>query len=126
MRSFFFIPFLAFVLVICISEAANSKNSDDRALLGFITNEVLNEKCEPTFIEIHMRAETPNQAGMALLKLFFRNRDFLRTAATKGIKPQEWGIQLGETFRYHCEQRPPVSVRTAIRQTILSIEDTWR
>ena len=125
MRSFFFIPFLAFVLVICISEAANSKNSDDRALLGFITNEVLNEKCEPTFIEIHMRAETPNQAGMALLKLFSRI-EISENCSDKRNKTTRMGNTTWETFRYHCEQRPPVSVRTAIRQTILSIEDTWR
>ena len=96
MRSFFFIPFLAFVLVICISEAANSKNSDDRALLGFITNEVLNEKCEPTFIEIHMRAETPNQAGMALLKLFSRESRFPENCSDKRNKTTRMGIQLGK------------------------------
>lgn len=84
-----------------------------------ITVQDLNEPCPGKFIEIHAMASTVDEAGMAIVKIFFLvDQAFLKRAANSGVNPNEWGSQLGETFRYFCEKTPVVDVRTAAKQTI--------
>ncbi len=47
----------------------------------------------------------------------------LTNAANSNLSGSEWGAILGETFRYFCEKKPNVTVKTAVMQTIISLEN---
>ena len=96
---------------------------DNQRVARTISAGDLNELCPGKFVEIHAMANNDIEAGMAVVKLFFLvDPDFLRRAANSGVDPTSWGIELGETFRFYCERRPVVSVRTAVNQTIAYLQ----
>jgi hypothetical protein len=98
--------------------AAENRLSDN------LTREDLDSNCGAKFLEIHMEASNIDDAGMAIMKLFWMvDPEFLKIAASEENDPPSWGLKLGEAFRIYCEQRPPVKVRTAIKQAIIFMEE---
>lgn len=97
---------------------------DNRRVANMITQEDLSELCPGKFLEIHSIANTSEEAGMALIKIFWLvDSSFLKRAANKVSNPEEWGVTLGETFRYYCEKSTPVvTVRTAALKSIRYLE----
>ena len=112
-----------FVMSLLVSSTLASAN-DNRRVANMITHKDLNELCPGKFLEIHSIANTSDQAGMAIMKIFWLvDSSFLKRAANKVSNPEEWGVTLGETFRYYCEKLiPVVTVRAAALSTISYLE----
>jgi len=120
--------FLNFFLFFLLLIQANSvlAQSNSLRVANTITSQDLNELCQSKYLEMYAMSRTETEFGSAITKIFFLvDRGFLTRAANSGVSPQTWGAQLGETFRYFCEKSPPVSVRTAAKQTInkLGLDD---
>jgi len=114
----------ALTALLIISLPAVTYGADVRALANTVTRDDLQMNCSSRFLEIHMEASTSEQAGMAIIKWFWMvNPEFLKRAAKSTSDPSAWGVYLGETFRRYCEQRPQVTVRTAVKQAIVFLEN---
>lgn len=110
----------AVILAVLLSDFSLA---DNRAISRTITSDDLSEVCASKYLEIHMEASADEQVGTALMKLFWLvDPEFLRTSAAVTKDPQKWGLSLGETFRFYCE-RAGISVQTAVRQTILAMNE---
>jgi hypothetical protein len=102
-------------------------DSDSRKISNLITQKDLGESCAAKFLEIYLQAETDEQAGMALMKLFFLvDSEYLKRAMAKTSDPKAFGLELGTVFREYCENTIPVTVQTAVKQAILALEDPFR
>ncbi len=98
-------------------------SNENRRVANSITNQDLYEECPGKFLEIHTMANNTDEAGLAVMKIFWLvDSAFLKRAANSGISGAKWGAQLGETFRYFCEKAPVVNVKTAAIQTINYLE----
>ena len=111
------------VISLSVSSTLASAN-DVRHVANMITQKDLDALCPGKFLEIHSIANTSDQAGMAIVKIFWLvDSSFLKRAANKVSNPEEWSVKLGETFRYYCEKSTPVvTVRTAALKTISYLE----
>ena len=98
-------------------------SNENRRVANSITNQDLYEECPGKFLEIHAMANNTEEAGLAVVKIFWLvDSAFLKRAANSGVSGATWGAELGETFRYFCEKAPVVNVRTAAIQTIDYLE----
>jgi len=98
---------------------------DVRAVSNSISKMDLNKPCASKFLEIHMEAETDKQAGIAILKLFYLvDPAYIKKSAATIVDHDAFGLKLGKLFQEYCEKSPSVSVKTAVQQTILALEDS--
>jgi hypothetical protein len=113
---------LFLILVFCIF--SHFSFADNMKVSRAISPADLTEPCASKFINIHMEADSEEQAGMAIVKLFWLvDPQFLKSAQASTRDPIAWGISLGENFRFYCELGS-VSVATAVKQTILAMQDS--
>ena len=98
--------------------------TSSRALARTITAEDLGEPCPSKLVEIYFQASSDEEAGVALLKLFWlADADFLKRAAIRDPQGKgNSGVLLMKTFQRFCEQEPPVSVEMAVERTIAHLE----
>ena len=100
--------------------AEEEKNRD---LLKSITEEDLIAKCPSRFLEIHLSASSSDEAGAAILKLFWLvDADFVKGLVDSEMSGHEVGTALGGAFRRYCEQKPAVTVDVAVKQSIVYLK----
>ena len=111
-------------IVFSLLSIPNATAADVRGVANSISYKDLNEPCQGKFQEIHMLAKTSDEAGMAIVKIFWLvDKKFLKRIANSGVNPKEWGLMLGETFRYYCEKvSPAVTVKAAAISTIRALD----
>lgn len=116
--------FLSGIVISLLVLSTLASATDNRRVANMITHKDLNELCPGKFLEIHSIASTSDQAGMAIIKIFWLvDSSFLKRAANNVSNPEQWGVTLGETFRYFCEKSTPVvTVRAAALKTISYLE----
>ena len=120
-----FIYHLVFLILLTLASLGNAIAQDVRAVSNSISKMDLNKPCASKFLEIHMEAETDEQAGMAILKLFFLvDSEYIKKSAATIVDHDAFGLKLGKLFQEYCEKSPSVSVKTAVQQTILALEDS--
>jgi hypothetical protein len=115
---------LIIVLLLFNTSFLFSKTVDNRAVSKTISKKDLSSPCASKFLEIHMMAESDEQAGTAIMKLFWLvDSAFIKEVADSGVDGRKWGREFAESFRDYCEAQPPVNVRTAVRQTIKAMKN---
>ena len=113
------------LILLAFGGLSNAIAKDVRAVSNSISAIDLNKPCASKFLEIHMEAKTNEQAGMAVLKLFYLvDSAYLIKLAATITDPDIFGQKLGILFREYCERSPSISVITAVKQTILALEDS--
>lgn len=108
------------VATLCNAETETSS----RSLATTVTAEDLGEPCPSKLVEIYFQASSDEEAGVAILQLFWLvDADFLKQAAIRDPRGEtNFGVLLTETFQRSCEQEPWVSVEAAVEQTIVHME----
>jgi len=111
-------------IVFALLSSPNATAADIRGIANSISYKDLNEPCPGKFLEIHTLAKTSDEAGMAIMKIFWLvDKKYLKRIANSEINPEEWGLMVGEMFRYYCEKSSPaVTVRAAAISTIRALE----
>ena len=96
----------------------------DTRLSATIDERDLRRPCPEVLYQIQLEGETDEQVGTAIMKLFYlENPGYIRSAVVNETDPAAWGIELATSFVQYCEQRPVVTASTAVKLTIVFLEN---